>query len=297
MNEKELKTRLVDRYMRSAASMQELEVFVHLYQKGELDEIMHAYLDEQIRELPDQELPRRRWSRWAATAAAAVAVVAGGWWYLSAPEPAVSVLVETQPRETKEIRLPDGSVVWLNGNSRLRYPEALSGESREVTLEQGEAWFSVFHDSRHFHVLTPDRLKIDVLGTEFNVRLRPGETSVFLEKGKVAVSAGTGRREMAPGDLMAYDSKRGHMSVSRDGAAEWAAWKRDLFVFDDAALSDVGKALEDYYGIRVRIEDNLARKRFTGKVSRKNLDVVLQVIARTLQINTARRDSTVILRK
>lgn len=296
MNEQEHKTRLVDRYMRSTASMQELEVFVHLYQKGELDAVMEAYLDEQIRELPERELPRRPSRAGIAAAAAVIAVVAGGWWLFSGRETG-EVIVRTGLRESREVHLPDGSVVWLNGNSRLRYPEKLAGKTREVVLEQGEAWFSVRHDSRHFLVRTPDRLHIDVLGTEFNVRLGGNKTSIFLEKGKVAVTDGVRRAELVPGDLVAYDSSRKKMSVSKDEPDGWSAWKQDLFVFDDAPLADVGQALQAYYGVRVRIENNLARKRFTGKVSRKNLDVVLQVIAKTLQISAWQKDSTVFLGK
>jgi transmembrane sensor len=295
-NPKLLKS-LVERYYTNEATPEELEVFVHLQKKGMLDEALNSYLENVIQQetaVPDYQQPQSVFYRsriFQNIAASAAIILLSGFilfWAMGRVTAISYITVQTDKWQEKNVELSDGSIVRLNRNSELSYPEKWSGSRREVRLLSGEAYFQISKNPkyREFIVHAPDELDINVLGTEFNVTTKNGNTKVFLESGAVKIKRHKKGMLIKPGELADYNQSTGEVSIQDANAEECLAWKNNMFFFDDAPLYEVGAALEAYYHKEVIIEDaSLADIRFTGKVSRSNIDLVLKIISRTLNID------------
>ncbi|TDE10203.1 FecR family protein [Dyadobacter psychrotolerans] len=305
MTDPKLLSRLVERYYTNQATTEELEVFIDLQKKGVLDEALNDYLEGVIKEeaiQPEasfQHQPKRGQLMMIA-ASVSLLLLTGflAMWALKGINEVNYVQVQTDQFKEKQIRLSDGSLVVLNRNSAFAYPEKWSGESRDVKLLSGEAYFEIKQNKKYqsFIVHTPDDFKIDVLGTEFNISSKNGQTKVYLESGKVKVERHGQKSVLKPGELAEYDKETGQITVQQANGELWLAWKNDMFFFDDATLSDIGKTLEDYYHKNVIIEnESLASLRFTGKISRNNIDMVLKILSRTLNIDIMHHKDQIIM--
>jgi ferric-dicitrate binding protein FerR (iron transport regulator) len=203
--------------------------------------------------------------------------------------------------QTRSVRLDDGSQVELNANSRLKVRNTWGlAPQREVWLE-GEGFFSVARRADHgkFTVHT-DELTVEVLGTKFNVAQRRNRTTVVLSEGKVKLTANAGRKQtvlMQPGDyieLSAQDTAFNRKTVIPE---KYTVWKENELFFENAPLPEVLQKVEDYYGIKIILQDTTAaEKRFTSSLPNKNLDVVLKSIAAVYQLEVSRKQNQVILR-
>jgi transmembrane sensor len=248
-----------------------------------------------------QTMIRPPWTRHALRYAAVfigLVLVTGLLWKIMYTPQAIAY--KTAYGETKEVVLPDGSKVMMNANSQLQLPGEDWGkyQARVVMLE-GEAFFEITRtpDRQRFIVQTPGQLDVEVLGTEFNVNTRRANTWVYLQSGSVRLRTTVGEATLEPGQLGGYDQQAKQIKVSRANGESWLAWKDHLFAFDDEPLSIVGQAIEDHFGTKVIITDAaVAQQRFTGKLPRTDLDVVLKVLAETLKIEIVRQNGSIIMR-
>ncbi len=202
---------------------------------------------------------------------------------------------------TRSVRLSDGSLVELNANSWLKVRNTWGlAPQREVWL-QGEGFFSIARRADHakFTVHT-DQLTVEVLGTKFNVAQRRNRTTVVLSEGKVKLTANAGRRQsilMKPGDyieLSGLDTTFNRKTVAPE---KYTAWKDNELFFENAPLPEVLQKVEDYYGVKIILQDTTAaEKRFTSSLPNNNLDVVLKSIASVYHLEVSRKQNRVILR-
>ncbi|WP_212004063.1 FecR family protein [Chitinophaga sp. HK235] len=184
--------------------------------------------------------------------------------------------------------LPDGTTVWLNTASSLRYPTAFTGTNRTVEL-QGEAYFEVAaNPSLPFRVKTAGQ-EIQVLGTSFNMNAYTNEdyTITTLVTGRVKATA-PGTPEgvvLTPGQqaITAHNDTR--IAVSSTNAADAIAWKNGLFLFDNASLETVMRCLERWYDVAVKYEVT-PDIHYTGQISRNQ--PLSKVIAMLEQTGSAR---------
>ena len=137
--------------------------------------------------------------RWIGWASAAVILLAAGFWFLGSPNASDddSLLVKTRHGEQREVLLADGTKIWVNGNSELRYPAAFTSESRTVELV-GEAYFDVESNSQKSFVVQTKTANITVLGTEFNVKtdLATTQTEVIVAEGKVRLASNSNNKKV-----------------------------------------------------------------------------------------------------
>lgn len=167
------------------------------------------------------------------------------------------------------VTLDDKTVVHLNYNSKLIYPEKFQGGSRDVILE-GEAYFMVAKDkSRRFVVHTPDG-DITVHGTEFNVNTRVENgnangngkvngnlTAVVLVNGSVSVKPVEGMEKMLqPGEMAVLSSSERRATITQVDTEPYVAWNTGLFMFDDVELGKVMDVLSRWYQMKVVFEDD-----------------------------------------
>ena len=182
-----------------------------------------------------------------------------------------------------QLALSDGSKVWLNSMTELRFPVTFTGEQRKVYLT-GEAYFEVTHDSVHpFIVETPDGMEVKVYGTEFNMNTyEKGVVQTVLVKGKVGVRGGVLGKEvvLAPEQMAVYREKTGEIQVENVDPYKYVAWKDGEFVFERETIEEIMERLSRWYDVKVFYSnESLKQKRFTGIVSRhKDIEQVLRLI-------------------
>ena len=184
------------------------------------------------------------------------------------------------PRGSKivSLKLADGTRVWLNAESSLRYPTSFTGPQRRVEVT-GEAYFEVAGDARIPFVVSKGGMDIQVLGTSFNVNAYDDEQDmkVTLLEGVVRVSSNGNVRLLRPGqqakvhaDIRVVD----HISVE-----QVMAWKNGFFHFQGASLQEVMRQLGRWYDVEVSYEGTIADHEFVGTVGRDyNLSEVLAVL-------------------
>lgn len=194
-----------------------------------------------------------------------------------------------------QVQLPDGSRVWLNAASSLRFPASFQGMLRRVEL-RGEAYFDVKSDPAHpFIVALPD-MEVTVLGTQFNVSAYESEKQkTVLIEGAVKLQSPQQAVVLRPGQSAQWE-RGGLTSVEDDPYAEdAAAWKDGMFIFTNAPLSSIMTQLSRWYNIDHRYEkESLKGKIFTGQISRgEKLSEVLKMLEMTGTIHFQMENKTV----
>lgn len=170
--------------------------------------------------------------------------------------------------------LPDGTGVWLNAASSLRYPTAFTGKTRQVEIS-GEAYFEVAENANMpFHVNVNGNINIEVLGTHFNVNAYENEQHIntTLVQGRIKVSTATAAasvilepgQQAQTGHRLAKDIK----VVSNADIEKTTAWKDGLFNFNGATLQEVMRQLERWYDIEVVYEKGTPNITFWGKMTK-----------------------------
>ncbi|SEI41665.1 FecR family protein [Dyadobacter koreensis] len=294
--------RLVERYYTNSATAEELEVFIHLQKTGVLDEALNLYLEKIIQQeaFQTKEVAERKIRRsWNWQIAASISVLMGflALWIVKEGQ-SQYLEIKTDRFKEKIVVLPDGSRVTLNRNSVFSYPEKWNGTIRDVRLISGEAFFEVKKNKQYpsFVVHTPDGLDINVLGTEFNVLNKKGDTRIYLQNGKVKIKTQNQEVFLEPGQLASFNGPADSLTVKPASGELWLAWKNDMFYFDDTRLSDISLVLEEYYHRQVIIKnESLTSLRFTGKISRNNIDMVLRILSRTLNVEITQHNEQIII--
>ncbi|QJB33821.1 FecR domain-containing protein [Chitinophaga oryzae] len=177
----------------------------------------------------------------------------------------------TGPGETYPLVLADGSKIWLNASSSLRFPAAFAGDERRIELS-GEAYFEVAHDARRpFRVLV-NQVTVDVLGTSFNINSYPDEATIntTLLEGAVKVNSKKESIQLAPGE-QSQISPGGHVKkITGVNTAEIIAWKEGYFQFESTDLTTVLRQFAHWYDVEIIYEGRLRPRKFFGMISRSS---------------------------
>ena len=166
------------------------------------------------------------------------------------------------------IILPDGSKVWLNAASKIKFPAVFKRNIREVELD-GEAYFEIAKRSAMPFVVKTGKTEIEVLGTHFNVKAYSSQEvmKTTLVEGSVKIKGGNSSLLLKPGQQARLAG--GSMTVvSNVDIEEQVAWKNGLFIFKDATIEEVMSQVASWYDLNVSFEGKIPEKLLTGKVSR-----------------------------
>ncbi len=188
----------------------------------------------------------------------------------------------TPPGQRAQLKLHDGTTVWLNARSTLRYPNFFGKNERKVELD-GEAFFEVTRDEKAPFVISTEKANIKVVGTKFNVFAYNGqeEFHTSLIDGTVKVYQGDNEAEaltIQPHECVSWSN--GKLVKSYFDNTDFLRWREGFYVFDDASFSDIIKKLELYYDVTI-IQKNakLDRYRFSGKFrQRDGVESVLRIL-------------------
>jgi ferric-dicitrate binding protein FerR (iron transport regulator) len=170
-----------------------------------------------------------------------------------------------------QLTLSDGTKVWLNASSSLRFPAAFTGNDRQVSIT-GEAYFEVAKNtSKPFRVNIDNRGTVEVLGTSFNINSYSDEPSVntTLMEGSVKITSLSG------GDITLKPGQQARLKESITilndvDTDEIVAWKTGWFQFNRADLPTIMRQVSRWYDVEVLYEGKISKKSFSGIVSREN---------------------------
>lgn len=191
-----------------------------------------------------------------------------------------------------KVVLSDGTKVWLNAQSSLKFPTSFTGPERRVELN-GEAYFEVAKNERQpFHVLSGDT-DIEVLGTHFNVQSYQNEPAMetTLLEGSVAIRQQSGPTILSPGQQIRLSGTS--RQVSEVDTNNVVAWKNGVFQFSNADLKSIMRQLERWYDVQIDYE-SIPHKRYNGTVLRNsNLSEVLMMLEMAGRIRFEVKNRTV----
>lgn len=185
-----------------------------------------------------------------------------------------------------QVALPDGSKVWLNAASSLKFPVSFTSPTERKVELTGEAYFEVAKDKLHPFLVSSSGQTVEVLGTHFDVNAYgdAGVKTTLLE-GSVKVSAGNKNIKLVPGQQSRLAS--GALSMSSVDAEDAVAWKNGYFSFASEDLETIMKSVSRWYDVEVVYNDEEVKKfTFWGTVSRfAKVGDVLRVLERTEKIH------------
>lgn len=179
-----------------------------------------------------------------------------------------------------QLTLPDGSRVWLNAASSLRYPVAFTGDVRDVELA-GEAYFEIAKNKEKPFSVNVGGMRVEVLGTHFNIKAYKEEDAIrtSLLEGQVKVVKGGLTDMLQPGQqaiLHAASGRFKKVNANMDGVV---AWKNGLFQFDGDDITGIMRQIDRWYDVEVIYSDKVPVRRFEGKISRNaQLSDVLHIL-------------------
>lgn len=197
-----------------------------------------------------------------------------------------------------QLKLADGTKVWLNSLTQLRFPVTFAGEERKVYLT-GEAYFEVARDSVHpFIVATDEGMEVKVYGTEFNVdTYRKGTVKTTLVNGKVGIRVSATGEEvrLSPNQMALFTKVTQSVQVENVDPYGAIAWKDGKFVFEDEPIEEIMERLSRWYDVKVFYANERIKKHtFTGIITRfADISDVLHLMEETAAVEFRIQGDTV----
>lgn len=179
------------------------------------------------------------------------------------------------------VNLPDGSKVWLNAGSSLKYPTQFNDKQRVVSM-QGEAYFEVESDKEHPFIVKTKQLTVEATGTAFNVNAYAPDhvAAVTLVKGKVAVTLDQKKTiSLSPGEKIDYNLATSLYNVNKTNTYKWCSWKDGILIFRDDPLEYVFKRLGQTYNVEFILKDaELGKYSYKATFEGESLNEILRLL-------------------
>jgi len=191
--------------------------------------------------------------------------------------------ISTPLRGQYQLVLADGSRVWLNAGSSIKFPLAFTDSERSVEVK-GELYFEVMQDKKRPFKVYSGQQQLEVLGTHFNVNAYDDEEEIktTLLEGAVKVSSGNISRILKPGQQSRLSGRTGEMNVVKVDLEEAISWKNGYFIFDNEDIHSVMRKISRWYGVEVVYANEHISENFGGTVSKfENVSQVLKILEAT----------------
>ncbi len=193
--------------------------------------------------------------------------------------------VKTPAGMQTDFLLPDGSHVWLNSGSVLKYPTHFAGDKREVEMS-GEAFFDVAKDVSHPFMVNAGKMKIEVTGTRFNVINYTDElvTELILESGHVRLFSGKYEENktlanIKPGELAVLENANNHLIITNVDVSKYTAWKDGALIFRDDPMDEVVRKLNRWFNVEIILQSpELKNYVYTATYRDETLPQILELL-------------------
>ncbi len=245
---------------------------------------------------------RRPLMSWYQTAAVILILLGMGYWQ-SVQKSQEVIHVQNQMITAKGSKgmfeLPDGTIVWLNSESKLVYPETFEKGYREVELS-GEGYFQVAKDKKKPFIVKTGNMEVEVLGTSFDLSgySFSDHEKIVLLNGSVKVNSGNSPVPviLKPGQLFTFNKENGSGSVSTTKADLHIDWIKERLIFDNQSLSDIIISLQGWYNIEIECPKTFADKaRLSFVVRGENVNEIFSAMSLIIPINYTIHENKVTL--
>lgn len=303
------------KWLSDPASRQEVDSWMigHWASAPEMDS--HLLIEDVVRHI---ELQERRFNqrkpRYAyllkfyqkAAAILLIPLIVAGIFYFRNQHPSGENYLETiAPRGQKsQILLSDGTKVWLNSETKIRYPGEFAGNEREVHLE-GEAFFEVTKNPRQPFIVHAADLDVKVLGTKFNVKAYPDENEIetSLFEGKVNLmwkdwaADQIKEKAISPNQSFIYDRKGHQLAPSRFAQEEIDGWRKNQLIFKDDTFSNLVRKVERWYDVQIVYDEKLFNdRRLTVELYEgERIERLMEIIGLALSVDYRYENGKIIL--
>lgn len=232
--------------------------------------------------------PSRGWMRVAASVVSLISLGALSYYEISDPFSHLNLvgydLVEADAGVQKTQVLADGSTVYLNGDSRLKYKIDSDSEERNLYLE-GEAFFDVARDETKPFVIGLEKSKVQVLGTSFNIQAYPDDEQISTSvlTGRVAFERGEDKSLiLLPGNKGIINKHQKSIEKYDVDNAKDVAWMNKALYFENTSLSDMAKSLYRMYGVKLKFTDgSLNNLKITAQFENEKIEEILKILEMT----------------
>lgn len=244
---------------------------------------------EQEKKKKEKILRMHRWTKYAAIIVIALLMGGGaGYWIYNQTENQMLVAVANEGI-VKEVVLPDGTKVWLNKASTLKYPREFSEKERNVYLD-GEAYFEVTKNRYKPFTIESEAMHVRVLGTTFNFkcnkRCRIAEATLIEGEIEVKGNKNEGQIVLAPGQRAELNRSSGRLTVKQVDAKLDAVWRDNLIPFEKANIFTITKTLERFYDVKIILSPDIqSDETYSGVLKKKaTIESVLKSLQNSIPI-------------
>jgi ferric-dicitrate binding protein FerR (iron transport regulator) len=207
--------------------------------------------------------------------------------------------VKTQPGVRSHFFLPDGTEVWLNTASSLKFPSVFTGNTRTVELD-GEAYFEVFQNKEKPFLAKTGTFDVTALGTAFNLYAYSGDNqiSATLAEGKIEVTTTEGKQGryiLEPNEQLKFEKDIDKISKTNVNVYDVIAWKDGKLIFNETPFPEVVLKLGRWFNTDIKLEDqSLAKYRYTATFTNEDLMQVLELLelSAPIEFSSSKRKTT-----
>jgi ferric-dicitrate binding protein FerR (iron transport regulator) len=196
------------------------------------------------------------------------------------------------------VTLADGTKIWLNAASSLKYPTAFAGMTRQVELT-GEAYFEIAADLQKPFKVRLNGMDVQVLGTRFNIKAYQDDTTIrtTLLDGAVKLSAATaGESLLKPGQQAILRPNQRHFTIREVNTNNAVAWRNGYFAYENEDIHDIMKDMSRWYNVDVEYNNHSIERKFGGTISRyQNAEDMLQVLELTGSVHFSIKNKKIIV--
>lgn len=199
------------------------------------------------------------------------------------------------------VLLSDGSKIFLNGGSDLKYPRQFTGDTREVSFT-GEGYFEIAKNAKKPFLINTELIEVKVLGTKFNLKAYANDMSVetILEEGRVQVkhSASNQILDMKPNDCVTFNKQMNTFSTKQVDPLVATMWRSGKYSFHSTPFPEFAQTLERGFGVTFIIENpDVASRHFTGEFIRgESIDEILNILKISSKLNYQKKDNIITIR-
>lgn len=215
----------------------------------------------------------------------------------------ISQVEKVTPRgERSELLLPDGTKVWLNAETKIKYPEKFFGKYRIIELD-GEAFFDVVKNPKKPFIVKTNKIDIEVLGTSFNVSSYSNDKFIetTLVRGKVRISRknpntlSVQKAILTPNHQAIFYKEEEKLVLDKVDVTNYTSWKQGIITFDNEPFCNMVNVLERWYNVDIKIDPELIGKyNYTLTITDESLEEVLTLIKKTTPKVTIKRNKNII---
>ncbi|WP_139785149.1 FecR family protein [Parabacteroides sp. Marseille-P3160] len=189
------------------------------------------------------------------------------------------LVVTVNKGQKTNVTLPDGSLVWINSDSKLSYGSRFDTKERFVILE-GEAYFDVAYDKNRPFIVEAKGMRIKVHGTEFNVNTKREKMSVSLFSGSISLQYENKEGLIKPGEVAYCSIADNTMEIMRKDIRLTALWTRDYLQFEGQSFKEIAPFLSEWYGVEIIADSSLSQKEaYTFTLKNESLEEVLKMMS------------------